>query len=78
MPFPMGIIAIQHRPHGTVAWAWALNGLFTVIGGVFCAIYSVYFGFFATMMVALAAYGIAYLAYRKLFSGFQQDVAALA
>ena len=67
MPFPMGIISIQYKPPGTVAWAWALNGLFTVIGGVFCAIFSVYFGFIATMMVAVAAYGFAYLTYRKLY-----------
>ncbi|NND00740.1 MAG: hypothetical protein HKN85_11220 [Gammaproteobacteria bacterium] len=74
MPFPMGIIAIQHRPQGTVAWAWALNGLFTVIGGVFCAIFSVYFGFFVTMTVALAAYALAYLTYRNLFENFKKDL----
>ena len=73
MPFPMGIFTIQFKPQGTVAWAWALNGLFTVIGGVFCAIFAVYFGFIATMMVAVAAYGVAYLSYRKLFSGFQAE-----
>ena len=73
MPFPMGILAIQHKPQGTVAWAWALNGLFTVIGGVFCAIFSVYFGFISTMIVAVVAYAIAYLAYRKLFAGFELE-----
>jgi len=73
MPFPMGILAIQFKPEGTVAWAWALNGLFTVIGGVFCAIFSVYFGFIATMMVAVAAYILAYVAYRKLFVGYSSE-----
>ena len=75
MPFPMGIISIQHKPAGTVAWAWALNGLFTVIGGVFCAIFSVYFGFTATMAVAVVAYLLAYAMYKKLFSSYQIEKA---
>ena len=66
MPFPMGIMAIQYKPNGTIAWAWGLNGLFTVVGGVFCSIFSVYFGFFNTMLVAMLAYVFAYLAYLKL------------
>jgi len=68
MPFPMGVLAVENKPKGTVAWAWALNGLFTVTGGIFCAIFSVYFGFIATMLVALGAYGIAFLAFRKLYA----------
>jgi len=69
MPFPMGVLAIENKPQGTVAWAWALNGLFTVTGGIFCAVFSVYFGFIATMTVALAAYGVAFLAFRSLYNG---------
>lgn len=75
MPFPMGIMAIQNKPAGTVAWAWGLNGLFTVIGGVFCAIFAVYFGFQATLAVAVFAYLIAFLAYRKLFVGYPGETA---
>ena len=66
MPFPLGLLTIKDKPLGTVAWAWALNGLFTVAGGVFCAIFAVYFGFIATMFVALAAYLCAYLVFRPL------------
>lgn len=66
MPFPLGVLAIEHRPQGTIAWAWALNGLFTVTGGIFCAIFSVYFGFMATMMVAVLAYIVAGLSYRGM------------
>ena len=66
MPFPLGVLAIENRPAGTIAWAWALNGLCTVAGGIFCAIFSVYFGFIATMLVAVGAYAIAYLMYRNL------------
>lgn len=69
MPFPMGIMAIEQKPVGTVAWAWALNGLFTVVGGVFCAIFAVYFGFIATLIVAVAAYALAWFTYRNMVGG---------
>lgn len=71
MPFPMGVLTIENKPQGTIAWAWALNGLFTVVGGVFCAIFSVYFGFIATMFVAVAAYVVAYFAFRTLYGQYQ-------
>jgi len=54
--------------------AWAFNGLFTVAGGIFAAIFSVYFGFKATMLVALSAYVLAYFMYKKLFALYQQDI----
>jgi len=72
MPFPMGVMAIESKPKGTIAWAWALNGLFTVTGGIFCAIFSVYFGFIATMLVALGVYMIAFLAFRNLYAGMHK------
>jgi spermidine synthase len=66
MPFPMGVLAIEKKPQGTIAWAWGLNGLFTVAGGIFCAVFSVYYGFVATMLVAVATYMVAWAAYRNL------------
>ena len=74
MPFPLGILAAQYKPEGTVAWAWAFNGLFTVVGGIFCAIFSVYFGFRATMLVAVAAYLLALWLYRSMYDGYIQDL----
>jgi spermidine synthase len=73
MPFPLGILAVQYKPTGTVAWAWAFNGLFTVVGGIFCAIFSVYFGFTATMLVAVVAYMVALALYRGLYAGYLSD-----
>lgn len=32
-PFPLGILAIANNPRPIVAWAWSMNGLFTVVGG---------------------------------------------
>lgn len=74
MPFPMGVLAVEHKPEGTIAWAWALNGLFTVAGGVFSAIFSVYFGFIATVIVAVCAYVLAYVMYRNLYRDYQTSL----
>jgi len=74
MPFPLGILAIQNKPQGTVAWAWAYNGVFTVAGGIFCAIFSVYFGFQVTMIVAMLAYVLAYFMYRNLFASYLREL----
>ena len=75
MPFPLGVLTVEHKPQGTVAWAWALNGLFTVAGGIFCAVFSVYFGFIATVTVALFAYVVAFFAFRALFRDYQLNAA---
>jgi hypothetical protein len=49
---------------GTVAWA--LNGFFKVVGGVLCVIFAVYFGFIASLIVAVSAYALALLTYRNM------------
>ena len=67
IPFALGLLTVRNMPNGTVAWAWALNGLFIVAGGVFCAIFSVYYSFIAMLMVATAGYLLAYIMYRVLF-----------
>ena len=67
MPFPLGILCISDRPNGAIAWAWAMNGLFTVMGGMASIILSVFYGFQATLMVALLIYLIA------IFMHFKQN-----
>jgi hypothetical protein len=66
MPFPLGVLAIAGRPRGAVAWAWGMNGAFTVIGGVLSVILSVVFGFTVTLYVAIAIYLLAALVYPRL------------
>ncbi len=66
MAFPMGIFAIKDRPEGTVAWAWALNGLFTAIGGFGSAILTIYIGFKATLAIAIVIYIVAASLYRRI------------
>jgi len=60
MPFPLGILWVERRPAGAVAWAWGLNGVFTVVGGVATAVLAMAFGFRITVIIALAIYGVAF------------------
>jgi hypothetical protein len=66
MPLPLGVLAIEGRPRGTIAWAWGMNGAFTVVGGVSSVILSVIFGFTVTLWIAMALYLLAALLYPAL------------
>ena len=66
MPFPLGVMTIARQPDGSIAWAWAMNGLFTVIGGIGSVLLSIYAGFRITLMAAMAIYFLAFLAYSRL------------
>jgi predicted membrane-bound spermidine synthase len=66
MPLPLGVLAIEGRPRGTIAWAWGMNGAFTVVGGVLSVVLSVIFGFTVTLWFAMALYLLAALLYPAL------------
>jgi hypothetical protein len=68
MPFPLGILAIEKQPAGSIAWAWGLNGLFTVVGGLLSLILSILIGFQGTILVALAIYFLAFLIFARISS----------
>ncbi len=61
MPFPLGILSLRNRVNGAIGWAWGVNGLFTVIGGVFSVVCSLMFGFHTTLIVAVGAYFLAFI-----------------
>jgi hypothetical protein len=66
MPFPLGILLAERQPAGAVAWAWALNGLFTVVGSLASVLLGMSIGFQATILVALAIYAVAFAAFAAL------------
>jgi hypothetical protein len=66
MPFPLGILAITHQPRGAIAWAWGMNGLFTVIGGLGSVLLGLEWGFNFTIVIALALYACALAVFRKM------------
>jgi len=78
MPFPLGILAIADRPRGAVAWAWGMNGLSTVVGGLLSMLLSLRFGFNFAIVLALALYVLAAATYRPLRDAKVANAAELA
>jgi hypothetical protein len=82
MPFPLGILAIENRPRALVAWAWGMNGLFTVVGGFLSMLISMAVGFNIAIMLALGLYAVAFSVFKALrgteYSPAIQAVAASA
>jgi len=72
MPFPLGILAIAHQPRGAIAWAWGMNGLFTVVGGLLSVPLSIAFGFNVAILFALGLYALAFVVFRKLPDAVQE------
>ena len=72
MPFPLGILLLEGQPRGAIAWAWGLNGLFTVVGGLLSVALSLFVGFRVTLIVAFAIYGVA----MAMFSRMRRPVPA--
>ncbi len=70
MPFPLGILALLDKPAGAVAWAWALNAVFTVLGGYLSIVISMKFGFRITLWIGVGAYVMAFLAFFALRQGY--------
>jgi spermidine synthase len=66
MPFPLGILAIADHPRGAIAWAWGMNGLFTVVGGFLAMLVSIAVGFNLTLALSLGVYALALVVYPKL------------
>jgi hypothetical protein len=68
MPFPLGILSLANLPKGAVAWAWGMNGLFTVIGALASVILSITWGFQVTLLIASLQYAVALLAFARIRS----------
>ena len=66
MPFPLGVLAVANQAYGAVAWAWAFNGLFTVVGGLASVLLSIYFGFQKTLLIATAVYLLGFVMYARI------------
>jgi hypothetical protein len=67
MPLGLNLVnGLSDHPDEYVAWSWAVNGFFSVIGSVLTTILAMSFGFRAVQLVALGVYAIAVLAYLRL------------
>jgi len=66
IPFPMGIARLGEDKKGAIPWAWGMNGLFTVIGGLLSVILSLFWGFRSTLFVAVFIYMMAFLSFVRI------------
>ena len=67
MPFGLDRVAsLTVHSEEYVAWAWAVNGFFAVIGSVLTTILSMAVGFRAVQYAALAIYAVAVIAFTRL------------
>ena len=57
MPFPLGLRYVVQRSAALGAWAWAVNGFFTVLGTVLALMLGMMAGFVAVMFVSCVCYG---------------------
>jgi hypothetical protein len=68
MPLGLGVVAgLSEHADEYVAWSWAINGFFSVIGSVLTTILAMTFGFrlvqsFGVVVYAVAAFALARLA----------------
>jgi spermidine synthase len=69
MFMPLGLRSVAAlTPHADayVAWAWAVNGFFSVVASVLATMLSMTFGFTTVMVIALAIYGVAIVSLRRI------------
>ena len=67
MPLGLAQVAsLTHHDDMYIAWAWAVNGFFSVIGSVSTTILSMTFGFRVVMCLGLLVYFVAGAALRRL------------
>jgi len=64
MPFPLGLRMVSSKIEsaGETAWAWGINGVFSVTGAVLATVIALELGFIWVMVFAAAAYMMALIA----------------
>jgi MFS family permease len=79
MPLGLGLVAgLSEHGDEYVAWSWAVNGFFSVIGSVLTTILAMTFGFRLVQLFALVVYAVAGLALRRLQTIVEREPEALA
>ncbi|MGZ4795448.1 MAG: hypothetical protein ACXV8T_06115 [Acidimicrobiia bacterium] len=80
MFMPLGLTVVStmsEHPDEYVAWSWAVNGVFSVIGSVLTTMLAMSIGFRAVQVMALAIYAVAVVAFLALRRRAVQLAAAL-
>src|SRR5262249_39621000 len=67
--FPTGLLLIGERSPKAVAWAWAINSGFTVLGSTLSVLIAQLAGFHVVLLVAAGLYMLTPLVYRRMSRG---------
>ncbi|MCD4722972.1 MAG: hypothetical protein K8S13_24405 [Desulfobacula sp.] len=59
IPFPCALNFLKGEDEFSLAWAWGINGFFSVISILLATVLAIIFGFKAVMMIAILCYGSA-------------------
>jgi MFS family permease len=75
MPLGLGrVAALTDHGEEYVAWAWAVNGFFSVVGSVLTTILSMALGFRLVQFAALLIYVVAAIAFTRLPTAVRDTV----
>jgi hypothetical protein len=77
MPFPLGLRVAMKRSSALGAWAWGVNGFFTVIGTVLALMLGMMVGFRMVLLVACACYLAGLLVLTRISSRTDNGAAKL-
>jgi predicted membrane-bound spermidine synthase len=69
MPFPLGLRVAMQRSSALGAWAWGVNGFFTVIGTVLALMLGMMVGFRMVLLLACGCYLIGLLVITRISRG---------
>ena len=76
MPFPLGLRLVLRESSAFGAWAWGVNGFFTVIGTVLALMLGMMTGFRMVLLLACLSYAIAFVAITRIGAIRQHAVAS--
>jgi len=80
MFMPLGldrVVSLTEHGEEYLAWSWAVNGFFSVIGSVLTTILSMALGFRVVQFAALAIYAVAVIAFMRLPAAIDRSVLTL-
>ena len=63
IPFPLGLAHLAERAPSLIPWAWGINGCASVLSAILATLLAVHLGFSAVIVLAVALYGLAALAF---------------
>ncbi|MCJ7662491.1 MAG: hypothetical protein MUO67_25380 [Anaerolineales bacterium] len=65
IPFPYGLVWLEHRWGRYIPWAWAVNGCASVIAAVLAAILTLSYGYQIVLLLGATAYAFAFLVFPR-------------